>query len=187
MGQIVMPRQHVWSEGPDAVVRCRCAHARHIAISRPSSKIYATCLIDLRLLFDLSHRLGESDHSVRNAMVPSASRQQAARHDASPRRQGLLRQAHCQPLNGRHRRPSLSTGNPDVLVVLAGVRLGDLAPAPVEQDDDGLYACFGWRIGRNESPHEFPRSQGWGQAFRPVIVQPPPSSTRAVLLALCDR
>jgi hypothetical protein len=72
----------------------------------------------------------------------------------------------------------------DILVALAGVRLGDLAPAPVEQDDDGLYACFGWRIGRNESPHEFPRSQGWGQAFRPVIVQPPPSSTRAVLLAL---
>ena len=68
-------------------------------------------------------------------------------------------------------------GNPDVLVVLAGVRLGDLAPArSVEQDDDGLYACFGWRIGRNESPHEFPRSQGWGQAFRSVIVQPPPSS-----------
>jgi hypothetical protein len=53
----------------------------------------------------------------------------------------------------------------DILVALAGVRLGDLAPAPVEQDDDGLYASFGWRIGRNESPHEFPRSQGWGQAF----------------------
>jgi hypothetical protein len=27
------------------------------------------------------------------------------------------------------------------------VRLRSLAPAPVEQDGDGLYACFGWRIG----------------------------------------
>jgi hypothetical protein len=35
----------------------------------------------------------------------------------------------------------------DVLVVLACVRLLRLAPAPVEQDGDGLYACAGWRIG----------------------------------------
>jgi hypothetical protein len=31
--------------------------------------------------------------------------------------------------------------------VLACVRLRGLAPAPVEQDGDGLYACSGWRIG----------------------------------------
>src|SRR6478736_8254360 len=43
------------------------------------------------------------------------------RHDAFPRRQG----------EG----------------VVLGVRLRSLAPAPVEQDGDGLYACFGWRIG----------------------------------------
>jgi hypothetical protein len=81
LGQIVMPRQHVWSEGPDAVVRCRCAHARHIAISRPSSKIYATCLIDLRLLFDLSHRLVKAI-TGQECDVRLGFQTTGARHDA---------------------------------------------------------------------------------------------------------
>src|SRR5215471_5038958 len=41
----------------------------------------------------------------------------------------------------------LPNGDADVVVVLACVRLGGLAPAPVEEDGDGLYACAGRRIG----------------------------------------
>ena len=37
----------------------------------------------------------------------------------------------------------LPDGDADVLVVLACVLLRGLTPAPVEQDGDGLYACFG--------------------------------------------
>ena len=57
-----------------------------------------------------------------------------------------------QPLNGGPTSVLIaalgdcSDGHPDV-VVLACVRLRGLAPAPLEQDGDGLYACSGWRIG----------------------------------------
>ena len=150
----------------------------------------------------------------------SAFGRQGARHDASPRRQGPLRQAHrtrtaaaachfprqarraagqtgrcsdtttpavewqtdVNPYRGprrsaggdaddrvdaddpaaaksarwarnsarRHRRRTLgdcSDVYPDGLAILAGVWLRGLAPTPVEQDGDGLYACAGWRIG----------------------------------------
>jgi hypothetical protein len=50
----------------------------------------------------------------------------------------------------RHRRRALgdcSDDHPDGLAILACVRLRGLAPAPLEQDGDGMYACARWRIG----------------------------------------